>query len=416
MKSLILSTSDFRGGAAKAAFRLHRGLQGLGTDSHMLVQEKLSDDDKVHSPVTRLSQSVANVRVAIDALPLKLYRQKDSTVFSPQWLPDSVGSKIKQIRPQVVNVHWTGQGFLRAETFARISQPTVLTLHDMWAFTGGCHYSQGCERYIESCGACPQLGSSNQYDLSRWLWKRKYNAWRKKEIVVVALSSWMKKCAESSSLFRNIRVELIPNGINTKVFKPVDKRLARKILGLPQDKKIALFGAVKAISDKRKGFHLLQPALKEIYQMGWHEELELAIFGASKPENPPDFGFPSHYLGSFGDELSLKIVYSAADVFILPSTQDNLPNTILEALACGIPCVAFKIGGLPDLIDHMSNGYLARFFETNDLAHGIDWLLKDPFRYKTLVEHAFQKVENNFNQEVQAHRYFSLFEDLVINQ
>ncbi|MBE7382486.1 MAG: glycosyltransferase family 4 protein [Leptolyngbya sp. SIO1E4] len=413
MNVLLLSTSDIEGGAARAAYRLHQGLQGINVNSQMLVQSKSSHDAAVFAPKTNLASNVANSRVTFDALPLKLYPQRHQVPFSPQWVPDSVQSKIARINPEIINLHWVNAGYIRIESLAKLRQPIVWTLHDMWPFTGGCHYNQGCDRYRQTCGACPQLQSHKTNDLSRWIWHRKAKAWRQRKLTIVALSSWLKDCAQSSALFKDLRIELIPNGIDTQVYKPADKRLARELLGLPQDKSIALFGAVKATSDKRKGFHLLQSALQELSRAGWGDRLELAVFGASRPENAPDFGLASHYLGSFQDDLSLSLVYSAADVFVLPSVQDNLPNTVIEALACQVPCIAFKVGGMPDMIEHQRNGFLAQPYEISDLAKGIAWVLENKERHQKLSWSAREKVEQAFTQQRQAQCYASLFSNLL---
>jgi glycosyltransferase involved in cell wall biosynthesis len=282
----------------------------------------------------------------------------------------------------------------------------------MWAFTGGCHYSQDCDRYTASCGVCPQLHSNKNWDLSRWVWQRKAKAWRNLNLTIVALSSWLGKCASSSSLFNDLRVEIIPNGIDTTKYRAIERHVARELLQLPQDKHLVLFGSVKATSDKRKGFHLLQPALQDLGKSGWHDELELVIFGVSQPANPPEFGFKVHYLGTLSDDLSLALVYSAADVFVLPSTQENLANTVMEAIACGIPCVAFNIGGMPDMIEHQKNGYLAQPYKIEDLAQGIAWVLENEERHQKLSHRSREKVEQEFTLELQAHRYFSLFKEV----
>ncbi|MEM9809467.1 MAG: glycosyltransferase family 4 protein [Cyanobacteria bacterium P01_D01_bin.56] len=412
MNVLIVSAWDIRGGAARAAYRLHQGLQQTDVTSHMLVQEKAGNDANVLAPRTNLSSNIASSRVSFDAFPLKLYPQRQEVPFSLQWLPNLKLPAISQLNPDVINLHWINNGYVQIEEIVKLGKPIVWTLHDMWPFTGGCHYNQDCDRYIQSCGSCPQLGSSKVRDLSRWVWNRKAKAWDQSNITFVALSSWLRKCAQSSSLLRDSRIEIIPNGIDTQFYKPANKQFARELLGLPQDKYIVLFGAVKATSDKRKGFHLLQSALQRLRHLGWSDRLELAIFGASSPENPPDFGLTSHYMGSFNDDLSLALVYSAADIFVLPSVQDNLPNTIMEALACALPCVAFNVGGMPDMIEHQANGYLARPYEVDDLAQGIVWTLEHQERYIKLSEHALEKVKQEFSLALQASRYKSLFAEI----
>ena len=413
MKVAILSTSDVNGGAARAAYRLHQGLQSISVDSQMLVQDKLTNDRAVIAPSTRLEECIARMRVTFDALPLKFYRQREDTTFSLQWLPDRTVSKIVQLKPDIINLHWTGEALIQIETIAKFNQPLVWTLHDMWAFTGGCHYTQDCDRYMASCGACPQLHSNKDWDLSRWVWQRKAKAWKNFDLTLVTLSSWLSKCASSSSFFKNKRVELIPNGLDTQKYRPIARQVARELLNLPQDKRLVLFGCLWSTSDKRKGFHLLQSALRDLSQSGWHDRLELVIFGASSPLNPPEFGFKVHYLGTFGDDLSLALVYSAADVFVLPSTQENLANTVMEAIACGTPCVAFNIGGMPDLIEHQKNGYLAKPYEIEDLAQGIAWVLESSPRNLKLSHRAREKAEQEFTLEIQSHRYESLFSEIL---
>ncbi|BAU66625.1 glycosyl transferase, group 1 [Stanieria sp. NIES-3757] len=412
MKVLLINHSDLAGGAARAAYRLHQGLQQLSVDSQMLVQQKLSDDRAVFAPTTRLATSIGNSRIAVDALPLKFYPQRHNLTYSLQWLPERTRAKIAQLAPDVINLHWIGEALLQVETIAKLARPIVWTLHDMWAFTGGCHYDHNCDRYKFSCGSCPQLGSNCDWDLSRWVWQRKAKAWKQLDLTIVVLSSWLRDCAASSSLFQNCRIELIPNGIDLEVYRPIDQKLARKLLRLPEDKQLILFGSLGATSDKRKGFHLLQPALQQLEQLGW-QDVELAIFGASRPQKPPEFGFKTHYLGILKDDLSLTLAYCAADVFVLPSLQDNLPNTVLEAIACGTPAVGFQIGGMPDLIEHQQNGYLAKPYQIEDLAQGLIWILENESRRQKLSDRARQKAEQEFSLQLQAKRYLNLFQELT---
>lgn len=283
----------------------------------------------------------------------------------------------------------------------------------MWAFTGGCHYTQDCDRYLSSCGACPQLGSQKESDLSRWIWRRKAKTYKNLNLTIVTPSLWLGKCAKSSTLLKDFRVECIPNGIDTEIYRPMDKSLARDALRLPQDKKLILFGSLRATSDRRKGFHLLQGALQELRNSDdLRDSTELVVFGSSEPSDPPKFGFKTHYLGSFNDDLALSFVYSAADVFVLPSIQENLANTVMEALACGTPCVAFDIGGMPDMIEHQQNGYLAEPYQTDSLAKGISLLIRDSSPYNYLSIRAREKVEKEFSLETQANLYSLIFKTI----
>jgi glycosyltransferase involved in cell wall biosynthesis len=416
LKPLLFSTSDIEGGAARAAYRLHSGLKLLGIDSRMLVGLKYSDDVNVIAPTTKIGKGMAIMSSTLDIIPLVLYRNREQTIFSPAYVPETIARKVSLYNPDIIHLHWIAGGFLRIETFRKFQKPIVWTLHDMWAFTGGCHYDESCGRYQESCGICPQLNSKRQSDLSYWIWKRKKKAWENLKITIVTPSHWLAECARSSSLFKNHHIEVIPYGLDIQRFKPMDKQVARDILSLPQDKKLILFGALNSTTDKRKGFHLLVPALQMLTKKGWQEKIELIVFGSSKPYNPPDFGFKVNYLGQLKDETSLAIAYAASDVFVLPSIQENLANVIMEAMACGIPCAAFNIGGMPDMIVHEHTGYLARPFETEELAHGISWILDDDRRREILSRQARQKVEQEFEIKSMAQRYINLYNELLEKQ
>ncbi|MTJ14890.1 glycosyltransferase [Anabaena sp. UHCC 0187] len=412
MQPLILSSSDIEGGAARATYRLHQGLQTIGIKSQMLVQTKLTDDLSVAASKTHFVRSLAGTRITLDVMPLKNYPRRQKTTFSPQWLPDRITRKVAEIAPNIINLHWINAGYIRIETITKLQPPLVWTLHDMWAFTGGCHYSQECDRYTESCGACPQLGSSKNSDLSRWIWQRKAKAWVNQNLTIISPSTWLAELAKSSSLFQHSRIEVIPHGMDTQKFKPIDRQIARSILNLPQDKKLVLFGAINP-TESRKGQHLLQPALQSLSQSGWQDKLELAIFGANKPEKPIDTGFKAHYLGRFHDDISLALVYSAADVMVVPSTQEAFGQTASESLACGTPVVAFNVTGLKDIVEHQQNGYLAQPYQVEDLARGIAWILEDEERRQKLSYQGRQKVEREYTLEIQARRYASLWNEIL---
>lgn len=408
MDILHLSTSDIDNGGARAAYRLHDGLRSIGCTSKMLVHSKFSSDSTViveRSPLTKLSPPISGI-------PLRLYPKLNSPMFSPQWFPDVLAKRVRQFNPDIVHVHWVCNGYLQIETVAKFSQPLVLTLHDMWPFTGGCHYTQECQKYQDSCGDCPQLQSGRSSDLSRWVWQRKAKSWQNANLTIVATTSWMADCARSSSLFKNRRIEVIPLGLDTEKYKPINRQIARQLLNLPQDKQIVLFGAITSTSEPRKGFQLLVPALQRLGASGWAEQIELVVFGSSKPEKPIELAFNTHYLGRFNDDLSLALIYSAADVMVVPSVQEAFGQTASEALSCGTPVVAFNGTGLKDIVDHQQNGYLATPFAVDDLAKGIAWVLEDEERLQKLQFQARQKSLREFASDVQARRYLSLYKEI----
>ena len=413
MKILHISTKDSEGGGARAAYRLHRGLKSVGVKSQMLVQTKASDDCDVVMPQSITEKTIAKVGGILDTFPPKFYLPHSKISFSTQWLPDAIERRVVRLDPDLINLHWIHDNHLRIETIPQLKKPIVWTLHDMWAFTGGCHYDRECGKYVESCGACPLLESDRNCDLSRWIWQRKRRAWQNVPLTIVTPSIWLAKCVSSSSLLGHLRVEVIPNGIDFQRYKPVSRQTVRSLLNLPQDKQLILFCAVKASSDRRKGFHLLEAALQNLGRSEWRDRIELVVVGASRPNDSRDLGFKTHYLGKLRDDISLAQVYASVDVFVAPSLQDNLPNTVVEAISCGTPCVAFKIGGMPEIIEHQQNGYLALPFAIEDLARGIAWILEDQKRHQKLCARAREKAEREFTQTLQARRYESLYNDIL---
>ncbi len=277
----------------------------------------------------------------------------------------------------------------------------------MWPFTGGCHYNNSCSRYQEKCGKCPILGSHHHYDLSALLHLRKNRSFKKKNIHFNGLSQWITNSAQKSPLTNNLNISNIPNLINTKVFSPIKKEIARDIWGFSRTQKLLLFGAMSALKDPRKGYRELILALDQIKTAN----LTLIIFGASNPNIKDIQKLNVHYLGNISDEVSLKTLYSAVDAVVSPSLQENLSNVIMESLSCGTPVVSFNIGGNSDLIDHMENGFLAKSKNTTDLARGIDWILKHE-NPDVLLKNARSKILNYYSEDIVVPKYLRLYESI----
>ncbi len=410
MKVLMINHSDASGGAARAAYRLHKGLCLKGIDSQMLVQQKLSGDAMVSGPATKFQKATALARQGLDGLPLELYRKKTKSLFSPAWVPFSgILKKIQNIDPDIVHLHWVAGGMLRVEDLALIKKPVLWSLHDMWAFTGGCHTDEDCGKYTANCGKCPVLGSNIENDLSRSVFKHKKEAYgRMSNLTVVGLSRWSADCARKSRLLGGNRIEILPNPIDLSVFRPMGKNQARDMLNLPKDKKLICFGALDALVVPNKGFGNLSASLERIRD----NDIELVIFGGNRPADATDFSFPVHYLGRLYDDLSLRVLYSAVDLTVVPSFQENLSNVIMESLACGSPVAAFNIGGNSDMIVHKENGYLAEPYEPQSLAEGISWILRRP-NPALLSEKAVRKVKSCFEIDKVSGQYKTLYEEII---
>ena len=417
VRPLLVSFWDTLGGAARAAYRLHKEMQRQGIESSIFAGLKSSDDPSVRQAWLYQSARRRNTLVKLDRFPRRFFHLKAPlTPWSTNLLPTLGAGVFNRDEYSLINLHWIGNGFVPIRVIGQIRKPIVWTLHDMWPFTGGCHHSAECPKYMTGCGACPQLASSRQNDLSRLIWRAKHHYWQSHKFAVVSPSRWLANRARQSALFHAQRVEIIPNGVNTQVYRPIPKQQARAQLGLAQETKLILFAAMNSTHDRAKGYNLLHPALHHLAQDYQLANLQLMVVGgdASRDEAMPPI--PIHHTGYVFDEDRLATIYAAADLFVLPSLVENLPNTVMEALACGTPSVAFDIGGIPDMIEHQRNGYLAKPFEVDDLAHGMAWVLQDDARRSQLADRARQKVEQEFTQELQAERYVALFREILTTQ
>ncbi len=410
MKILIVNTLDIDGGAARAAYRLHKSLLTQNIDSRMLVQSKSSDDFTVISEEKKFRKYFDKLRPVIDSIPIRFYKNKTKTLFSSSWFGfSSIVDKINEINPDIVHLHWICGGMMTIKDITRIKAPIVWSLHDMWAFTGGCHYDEECSAYENECGKCKVLGSDKEKDLSKKIFKGKQKNFNlKKDMTIVGLSNWLNECSKNSTLLKDKKHINLPNPIDTTIFKPFDKEKSRELWSLPKEKKLVLFGAMGATSDLRKGFEKLRKAMQKLND----KNIEFVVFGSSEPEQSQDFGFRTHYLGSLADDVSLVTLYSAVDVMVVPSLQENLSNAIMESLSCATPVAAFNIGGNSDMIEHQKNGYLAKAFNTTDLANGIEWILHVE-NYEELCQNARDKVLEEFDSIVVAKKYIGLYEEIL---
>jgi glycosyltransferase involved in cell wall biosynthesis len=411
MRILIVNSFDLSGGAARAASRLHVALLQRGLKSQMLSIKKSSDDYTIICGNSKIEKLKSTLSIYADNLLTKLYKSRSKSLFSPTLLSfNNIVDKINKINPDIVHFHWINAGMIAISEIDKIEAPIVWSLHDMWAFTGGCHYSDKCVRYNVACGNCPILGSNKLNDLSFKIFKRKQKMFSiKKDITIVGLSKWIFELSKNSQLLKFKNHVNLPNPIDTKIFKPHDKKNSRSIWNLSEDKKYILFGAMGATSDQRKGFKELNEALSKMKKS---ENIELLVFGSTKPQDSTDFGFVTHYLGSLSDDISLVTLYNAADIMVVPSLQENLSNTIMESLSCGTPIVGFNIGGNSDLIEHKKNGYLAYPEDSNDLLKGIEWVLNNK-EYNQLCLNSRKKVLKEFDSIIVCKRYLDLYKSIL---
>ena len=411
MKVLLVSYSDIMGGASRACLRLHRALLAEGVESHLVCSNPKTEERNVHRAFSYMGKYGGKIRPLLDEWIRKIRGHGEVPQWTVDQVPGSLRRLVRKYKPDVVNLHFVNAGYLPIEAIRDVGVPIVWTLHDMWAFTGGCHYAGKCIKYQARCGACPQLNSGVVDDLSWNVWNRKNRSWGDVKFEVVTPSNWLGECARSSTLFGSRNISVIPYSINLDVFTVLDQILYRKKLGLPRDKKLILFGAASHLSDRRKGFDLLLSALGHLKTQDLHQNLHLVVFGSDTlPPVVGDLGYTSQCMGKLTREEDIAALYGACDVFAAPSREDNLPNTVIESLACGTPVVAFDTGGMPDMIEHLRVGYLAKPFDIQDFAKGIHQLtnVESPER-KDVRDRCRKRTCELYHDEIQATAYLKLY-------
>lgn len=413
MKVVIVNTSEKVGGAAIAANRLMEALKKNGVSAKMIVRDRQTD--KI---------SVVAVKQQSWRLALNFLWERGiiflSNGFSRKNLFQidiaNTGTDITTMpefqQADVVHLHWVNQGFLSLDNIDKIlrsGKKIVVTMHDQWYFTGVCHYSGDCLNYRDQCRNCPLIRGRVKKDISWKVFNRKRRMYANADITFVGCSQWIAGLARTATLFQGKKVVSIPNAINMDVFHPEDKALARQSLGLPSDRRLLLFGSQR-ITDERKGFKYLVEACEHIHRNypKWTDKIGIVVVGAKSETIDSMLPFPVYAVDYVSDEKSMVEIYNAVDLYVTPSLQDNLPNTIVESMACGVPCVGFRVGGIPEMIDHEKNGYVAQYKDAVDFANGILWSLGDS--YDDLCTKAYEKAVATYSEKRVAEKYKEIYQ------
>lgn len=413
MKVLILNTSERTGGAAVAANRLMNALCKQGIEAHMLVRDKQSDDERVVSVNQSGWQRRLNfLRFVWERLVIFLcnkLNRKDLFRVSIANTGAHLATHPLVKEADVIHLHWINQGFLSLQGLRQLiatGKPIVWTLHDMWPATAICHHARDCEQFQTTCRNCFYLDSHHS-DLSTLVFSRKKSSYANATMAFVCCSKWLWGRAKKSHLLQQKQVEAIPNPIDTGLYFPQDKYQARAELGLPMDKSLLLFGALN-VTDERKGIDYLIQALHQLPT----DSVELVVFGQVKTQLKEMLPVRIHAMGYLSHDQQIALLYNAVDLFVTSSLEENLPNTIMEAMACGTPCVGFCTGGIPEMIDHEVNGYVAHYQDAEDLAKGIQWVINHP-NPEALRQACVEKVRQRYAEAVVAQQYISLYEQLL---
>ena len=396
MKIVIINTSERTGGAAVAAGRLGKALEQAGIQVDKLVRKD-----------TWLNRFRFYWERLIIFLCNHLNRKNLFAVSIANTGMDLSGHpSVKEA--DNINLHWINQGFLSVSNLGKLinsGKPIVWTLHDLWPATAICHYPDKCKKYQSKCSQCPLQVTNSLFDLANWTYNRKKQIGLNK-IHFIGCSKWITEMAKKSSLLEGASFTSIPNPIDTYVFKPLVKKDSRKRFQLPKDKFLLLFAAAK-LSDRRKGAAYLIEACSILKQY-YTDKKEIVLMGNCSEELCQALPFKVNSLGYISDTSTMVAAYSCADLFVIPSLEDNLPNTIMESMACGVPCVGFKVGGIPEMIDHRQNGYVAQYRDAEDLARGIHWVMSEA-DYSALSQAAIENVRREYSQRSVAMRYIEVY-------
>ncbi len=408
MRVLIVNTSERTGGAAVAANRLMKALNNNGVKAKMLVRDKDTDSltviDLPKSPMHRWRFLWERLVVFC-----RLHFQRRH-LFEVDIA--NTGADITKLREfqeaDIIHLHWINQGMLSLNGIRKIlrsGKPVVWTMHDIWPATAICHVTLGCRRFTTQCGNCRLLpGGGSAHDLSTSIWQKKYRMMDEENIYYVACSRWLESEAKKSALLKGQKITSVPNPIDTHLYNRCNKQEARERLGLPLDKKLILF-ASQRVTNENKGMNYLIEACQQLSDI---PNLGVVILGGHAEEVVSQLPLEVFPLGYVNEEHRIVDVYNAANVFVLPSLSENLPNTIMEAMACGVPCVGFKVGGIPEEIDHQRNGYVAEYRDADDLARGIRWILTEA-DYEALSKNAVHKVTQSYSQQSVAMKYLDVY-------
>lgn len=418
MRVLIINTSERTGGAAVAANRLTEALNNYGVKAKMLVRDKQTD----HITTVPLPSSW---RLRWNFLWERFVIWRHNGFSRKNLFAVSIansGTDITRLpefkEADIIHLHWVNQGMLSLKGIRKIltsGKPVVWTMHDMWPCTGICHYAGDCKGFYDECGQCWLLRFPKDNDLSHKILERKRRTYSKGNIHFVTCSHWLEGMVRKSSLIKEYNLCTIHNTLNVSLFKPNNLQAAREQWNLPIEKQLILFGAVKT-TDKRKGLdYFVEACLILANQYPFlKDKVGVVIFGNKADELQNLLPFPVYSLGYIHSEREMAKVYNAVDVYTIPSLEDNLPNTIAEAQACGRPCVGFRVGGIPEMIDHQENGYIAEYRNAKDFAQGIYWVLQEADS-EILSQKARKKAITAYGEDSVAKQYIQLYGEALKN-
>ena len=409
MKIVQVSQQDDDSGGFKAAFRLHRALIQAGHDSRLIVISKMTRDPMVSAAVrpNLLAKSLWRVLGTINNHGLKRYPKQPRCGWTASYYSIGTMRKIRRLNPDVIQLHLF-DCLLTYREVAELPYPVFWTFHDMGAITGGCHCTPDCLRFRERCGRCPELGSASDDDASSRGWVRKHEAWRHPNLTAITPSRWLEREVAASPMCAGHRVVRIPNGIPLETFHPELRQKSRAKLGF-KDSTFHLLAGSSALGNELKGFGLVAAAAQQL-AAHYPGRFELITFGRGAPDLP---GVPHRHMGYLRDDAELARLYAACDAYVLPSLVDNLPNMLIESIACGTPCVTFDVGGCPDVVRDGQTGFVVTKRTPQALAYSIGTIMQmPPDAYHTLRHRCRAVAEAEYGLETMAQTYLAAYGEI----
>ncbi len=409
MKILHLSNSDLEGGGSVVTYRLHEALIKKKINSKILVNSKISKNENIISQRSTLENCKNQIKNSLVFRLRKLLKVNHPGTISLNFFPSKILKYMDNVPSDIIHLHAINKEMISIKQISQIKKPLVWTFMDMWPLCGVEHYSE-TEEFIHG------YSSHKKLDLNYWNWNKKKEFWKKK-FKIICLSDWLTNCTKKSYLFKDFDIETIPPCIDTDQWNKIDKRTARELLDLDLNAKILLFSSANGAKDRRKGFNYILKILEDEYYK--NNNFILLVIGELDREtkNKIPIKFKNFLLNTTDNEIIFRIIYSAADLFLIPSKLEALGQTAIESGSCSTPSIGFKNTGVTQVIDHKENGYLSNYCDVEDLNNGVKWCIKEIDEKNNLLgQNARKKILSHFSEEIITKKYEKVYNTLIKNK
>ena len=409
LKVYHLSYADNIGGAAKATFRVHKALKKYGIQSKILVNKSITNDPDIIYTSNLIEKNYIKLKPRLIKVLSNFLITKNQSLHSPSLIPSNWHQIVNNSNVDIVNLHWVQKEMISIKNISQIRKPLVWTFHDMWPFCGAEHVSSD-NRWINGYKTNNRPPYESGFDLNKFIWNKKLKFWNK-SFSIITPSKWMAECVHKSFLFKNSKVKVIPHCIDLDFWSPINKKEAKQLLGIQKDIPLLLAGTLNSNDEPNKGFDLLKHSLS-IFKK-YNLKVNIAVFGQREKHSQNNLSKEVLYLGTINEDTKMRIIYSAADLVMVPSRIESFSNIAMEAQCCGTPVVSFSTSGLKDVVEHKKTGYLAKPFEAYDFAKGLYWCLNQSSKNNNLGKQARLRSKNLWNEKKISNSYKEYYEEII---